>query len=229
MSTLDLRPRAESKIPNRWSKRDLRNLETIENTWNEQFSILQDSFQTLLKTASEKEYVLRSQIAFLFSLFDFILHEIVKLELVNMFAGRWEKTPKYYKDLVISIEEIEEGMEIQFSEEWFLAVLDRKYNTSSLCHFEKMCQQFGLIGISKKEVADEAFYRRGSKLKTEEQFRNTIIQLNDLRNPIVHQASLHVYSLKAIPIQEKEVEDLMVNLNKIVCALIVVIRRKMEE
>ena len=67
MSTLDLQPRAESKIPNRWSKRDLRNLETIENTWNEQFSILQDSLQTLLKTAREKEYVLRRQNTLLFS------------------------------------------------------------------------------------------------------------------------------------------------------------------
>lgn len=225
MKGLSLGPRKENRLPNRWDIRELRNLEKIETTWDEQLSGLKYSFENLLKSAHEQDYVLRSQIAFLFSLFDFILHEIVKFGLVNMFAGQWNKTNNYMK-LVLSMEDFEKGKLELFSETWFLSVQDQKFSTSSLCGYDKMCEHFGLMGISKKEVADKAFYVQGSKVKTEEQFRETIYQLNKLRNPIVHQASLDVRTLDVIPITEDQVLYLMNNLNKIVHAILEVIRIK---
>lgn len=227
MRRVSLNARKENQLPNRWDVRELRNLEKIEETWNEQFRILENSFENLLKNTNEQDYILRSQIAFLFSLFDLFLHEIVKFGLVNMFTGSWEKT-NHYKKLVLSMEDFEKGKSVQFSETWFLAVQDRNYNTSSLCHYEKMCEHFGLMGISKKEIADKAFYKQGSKIKTEEQLRETILLLNELRNFIVHQASLDVRTLNVIEISKEQVTQLMENLNKIVHAILEVIRTKME-
>lgn len=92
------------------------------------------------------------------------------------------------------------GKKEQFSENWFLAVQDRNYNTSSLCHYNTLVDEL-----------------------------KTICRLNDLRNRIVHQASLDVYTLEAILIEEQEVNDLMENINKIVHAIIGVVKSKIQE
>ena len=46
--------------------------------------------------------ILRSQVVFLDSAFDFFMHEATKYGMVQIFQGIWEKTEKYMK-------EIEEG------------------------------------------------------------------------------------------------------------------------
>ncbi|WP_369524483.1 HEPN domain-containing protein [Dubosiella newyorkensis] len=124
------------------------------------------------------------------------------------------------------MEDFKNGHRSQFSEQWFIAIQDRNYKASTLCNYKNLCEQFKLLGLDKKEIADEAFYVQGSEEKTDEKLRHTINTLNDLRNPIVHEASIDILSLEAISLEEHEVIDLMENINKIVEAIIKVMERK---
>lgn len=78
MVNLKLKERRNNQIPNRWSTRELRNLDEIERMREDQFEDLTKSVDALKRISQEKEYILRSQVTFLFSLFDFILHELIK-------------------------------------------------------------------------------------------------------------------------------------------------------
>ena len=58
----------------------------------------------------ESEGILRSQIILVESAYDFYLHELLRLGIVKIFTGEWEKKGEKYKELELPLSLFEQAM-----------------------------------------------------------------------------------------------------------------------
>ncbi len=163
--------------------------------------------------------ILRSQIVFLDSAFDFFMHEITKFGMVQIFQGIWEKTEKY-NNFAIRLGDISDVLQNPEQENWFLDIVNDSYAEDTFMSADTVISQLKLIGLKWQNIADRAFFEQGSTISTKDKFKGTLNSLFLRRNQIAHQADCRHETGDKIDIDREFVESYIDNIENIVHAII---------
>ena len=219
---LELAPRSidtRDRRPNRTIQFELSD---IENRFKNNLSSIKSQFSLAdqLKAEKNMQYkdILRSQIVFLDSALDFFMHEVTKYGMVQIFQGVWKKTDRY-KNFSIRLGDISEVLKNPEQENWFLDIVNESYAEDTFMSASSVINQLNLIGVNWKNVADKAFYERGSETPTNKKFKCKLNTLFKRRNQIVHQADCLHETGDKIDITRKDVENYIDDIEKIVNAI----------
>lgn len=146
--------------------------EIMERFENNIFSI-KSQFELVeqLENDGKQQYkdILRSQIVFLDSAFDFFMHEITKFGMVQISQGVWEKTEKY-NNFTIRLGDISDVLQNPEQENWFLDIVNDSYAEDTFMSSDTVISQLKLIGLKWQDIADRAFYEQGSTIPTRDKF-----------------------------------------------------------
>lgn len=148
--------------------------------------VVSDALKDIDKPTEAKD-VLRTQIVFLESAFDFYLHEIVKLGIICMFNGYWTKTDKYY-ELILKMHYIERALSESDNLSWLKDWINANYSSQTLMSFDSFKSVCKLLGLDIKAIANASFYEEGSKDPTSNKLKNFLTELYIRRNRIAHQS-----------------------------------------
>lgn len=130
--------------------------------------------------------VLRSQIVFLESAFDFYIHEISKYALINIFNGKWSKTEKY-SNYMIPMKSVEKGLQNPESIEWLLDYINERMGREVYLSVDTMKDQLNLLGINFNPMLEIAF-PDSKAANSHSRGKNVIRSLFERRNCIAHQS-----------------------------------------
>lgn len=202
----------------------------IENHFFDSICMVRKQFETaeyLCKNGKqgEAENIWRSQIVFLESAFDFFMHEVTKYGLMRIFLGEWERTTRY-RNIDVTMDVVERALLSDEDTEWFLAYINQKYAGDTLVSASSVKQQLNLLGIRYNEVADGAFYDLNSEERTKDKLVRRLNELYSRRNVIAHQTDRNHYNARQKEINKELVEEFIVDIEKIVRAIITCICEK---
>ncbi len=221
---LELAPRPD---PTRGKAPPLRaeifELTEIKQHFDENIAAIRDQFSLaddLLAQHKEEhaKNVWRSQIMFLDSALDFYVHELSKYGILKIFNGEWGKTEKY-KNLGLTMEVLEQGILHAEDQNWLADFLDRTLGKDTYMNYDSVKDQLNLVGIKVQDVADRAFYVRGSTDPTKEKMQRQLNLLFFRRNRIGHQADRESKNAQRSDIAKAEVEEFLDDVEKIVSAI----------
>lgn len=197
-------------------------LSAITNRFENNLLSIKSQFQLAdqLKAEDNIQYkdILRSQIVFLDSAFDFFMHEVTKYGMVQIFQGVWEKTERY-NNFTIRLGEISHVLQNPEQENWFLDIVNDSYAEDTFMSADAVIGQLNLIGVKWQKVADTAFYEQGSNIPTKDKFKKALNSLFMRRNQIAHQADCLHETGDKINIERGDVETYINHIEKIVNAI----------
>ncbi len=226
---LSLKPR---KVATRDNKLEVEvfNIDEIEDHFNENVAFIISQFDIaddLLKS-NEKERaadIWRSQLVFLDSAFDFFMHEIVKLGILNIFHEEWPKKSEQYTNLQFTMKNVEHAIKNPGDDSWLKDWVTEKYSSETLMSYDTFKGVCNLLSIDYRAIADSAFYERGSTEKTLDKLQRRINQLFYRRNRIAHQMDRNRENAERQNIQKEDVINFIDDIKKIVHATSVKIRQ----
>ena len=163
----------------------------IKKHFDESILSIEKKFEAVdvLKNAGntvDAKDVLRSQIVFLESAFDFYLHEISKYALISIFNGKWSKTEKY-NNYMIPMRYVETGLQNPESSEWLLDYINERMGREVYLSVDIMKEQLNLLGINFNPVLETAF-PDPKAANSQSKGRTIIRSLFERRNCIAHQS-----------------------------------------
>lgn len=206
-----------------------RDFEEINKHFTESITEIRNQFTIAinLKDSSPDTYqsILRSQIVFLSSAFDFYMHELTIYGIINIFNGYWATTEKY-NNINVPMKIFDKSLKNPERIDSFKDFVNNLYNQQSLTSFDAFKNQCNIIGIKLSKIADEAFYEAGSSIKTIDSLKNAIKDLYKRRNLIAHQFDRNFLSADKLEIKQDMVETFINNIELIVNAIIRVINEK---
>lgn len=179
--------------------------------------ILADELVSQGKSEQAKD-IWRSQIVFLDSALDFYIHELSKYGILKTFNGEWDKTEKY-KNFTLTMDVAEQGIHNPEDSDWLVSFLDRTLGGDTYMSCDSIKAQLNLVGIDIQEVADRAFYVRGSTAPTKERLKQQLNRLFFRRNRIAHQADRESKNAQRADISRKDVEEFLEDVKKIVSSI----------
>lgn len=165
----------------------------------------------------EADDVLRTQIVFLESAFDFYLHEIVKLGIVCMFKGFRDKTDKYDK-LMIEMHYLERALSESEDYSWLRDWINKEFSSKTLMSFDSFNDVCKLLGLNIKNIADGSFYEEGSRESTSKKLKNFLSELYRKRNVIAHQSDRRLADAERQTVAEEYVRVSIQHIKDIVKA-----------
>ena len=142
---------------------------------------------TLIYKKINDESILRAQIVFLDSAFDFFMHEITKFCLSEMFEQNWERTSQY-NNLKINLNQLHKILDEENRNEIFLECINSMYQSVSIISYESIHQQFKLLGLESMKIFHKCF-PKDNKDKSKKAFNEFFDCLYSKRNCIAHQSS----------------------------------------
>ena len=171
--------------------------------------------------------MLRAQVVFIESAFDYYLHEIVKLGIVEMYHGEWivDKTEKY-TNLSLAMSDVETALQERDTDHWLKNWISQKYATKTLLSFSEFKNVCNLLGISMQKISD-VFYQRGSDIKPQVKLENFINYLYRHRNRIAHQSDRRRDNAERQQIKKELVADYLQTIQRIVDAINAQIRKSL--
>ena len=140
---------------------------------------------TVIYKKINDESILRAQIVFLDSAFDFFMHEITKFCLSEMFEQNWERTSN---NLKINLNQLHKILDEENRNEIFLECINSMYRSVSIISYESIQQQFNLLGLDCKTISYKSF-KKDNKNQSKEALRKFFDCLYSKRNCIAHQSS----------------------------------------
>ena len=166
-------------------------LEEIKSQFDKNISNVKTKFSICDKlmeegNIEESKDILRTQIVFLESAFDYYMHGLTKYGMNKMFDGEWKKTEKYC-NFMIPLKTVEDAINNVENSEWFNKIVNNSYSDKTFMSYDKVKEQFNLLGFNAKDIADAAFYQQGDNIKTTKKMQQKINQLFNRRNSIAHQ------------------------------------------
>ena len=165
------------------------------------------------------EEVLRSQIVALDSAFDFYLHEVIKLGIVEMYCGTWiVSSTEKYKNLSFRMSFLETAVAEQKGSDWLKKWVDDEWIKGAYMSYSAFKAVCNLIGIKVKDISN-VFYQRGCKKKTTDQLQNAIDKLFRHRNRIAHQSDRKSRNAVRHTISKEDVEKYIYNIRRIVAGM----------
>ena len=216
---------AKRKINTREAKHiEVFSLDEIKKHFNasealiEKQSQLADNLMVSGKIEEAKD-VLRSQIVFIDSAFDFYMHELLKLGIINLFHGDWTPKTEKYQNLKLDMKTLEAAISDEWSDNWLKEWIHRTYADQSLMSYEAFTGVCNLLGLSIKDIADQAFYDTNSRIPTKDKLRDKIDSLFKRRNQIAHQSDRKHENASREDITTEYVQDKLDDMKKIIEAV----------
>jgi len=165
-------------------------IDEIEKHFYESFESVKNQFDSaddLMEKGKESQckMIWRAQIVFAEGLLDFLIHEVSKFCLFQMFSGNWEKTEKYL-NISVPMRAVEEGLNQNIINDWFFCFLNEKFSNEVYLSAVSMQDQLNLVGVGFDNLTKNLF----SNLKQEnaiKEGKKLIKELFERRNLIVHQ------------------------------------------
>ncbi len=181
---LDENFHTEKISPNKNISGDKKEKELLNN-FNNYIKEIEDKFKLLDLTDSEdlKLNVLRGQVSLLLSSVDYYIHEIVKIELLNIIR-RERKRTKALKNCMFSVEALLDYIASEnLNEEILEEEIIYRNSYKSFLDYEKMKSVIALI--SSNDIFKELYSKLGFNSKKELEIK--IKEIYNRRNDIVHQ------------------------------------------
>ncbi len=196
--------------------------ETIQAI-NAQFDVA-NGLEKAGKTA-EGENIWRAQVVFLASALDFYMHELTKYGLCEIYNENWNRTDKY-NNIQVNMKVIEKALKSGEDIDWFLEYINNYYQTITMVSYESVKEQFNLLGIDLKAVADKAFYQIGGTERTKDKMKRRLNELFYRRNIIAHQTDRAHTDAQVKKITKDIVQSFICDIEKIVNSIDIEIRNK---
>lgn len=198
-------------------------LDEIKQHFDENLRLIKEQFSIIEQFSVENDAekirtIYQSQIILLESAFDFYLHELTKYGLSEMFVGNWEKTKKY-NNISVKMSIVEEALGNRNEHEWFLKFINESYKSVTIMSFSSVKDHLNLLGLDLDEFANKVFYVRGAQEKPNDQFKNRLDKLFDIRNIIAHQSDRRHADAQLENITAEMVESSIDIIEKIVLAI----------
>ena len=172
------------------------------------------------------EEILRAQVVFLESAFDFYLHEVIKLGVVAMYGRENGFSPtEKYTNLSFSMSVLEQAVMQQEQNDWLKRWIDDTYVTETYMSYRAFNDVCNLIGVKAQDISS-VFYQRGCKIKTIDQLKSALEGLFRHRNRIVHQSDRLSKNAERCPISKEDVEKHIHNIKCIVSEMSKQIKEK---
>ena len=162
--------------------------------------------------------ILRTQIVFLDSAFDFYMHEITKYGMCKIYDGVWKRTEKF-NNYTIKMKDLYDVENEGRNTNWFVEIVNRNSSTEVYMSKDSVIDQLKLIGLDWQQIANDAFYEEGDTEKPVDKFKRAIQSLFIRRNIIAHQADCIHQTAEKNDISEEEVDTHLENIIKIVGAI----------
>lgn len=198
-------------------------IDDIDRHFQESIALIQKQLEHIddiaILDACIAEEVLRAQIVALDSAFDFYLHEIIKLGIVEMYRGTWIVSPtEKYRNLLFRMSVLEKAIAEQKGSGWLKKWIDDEYVKGTYMSFSSFKEVCNLIGIKVKDISN-VFYQRGCQQKTTEQLQNALDKLFRHRNRIAHQSDRKSGNAVRHTIAKEDVEKYIHNIRRIVAGM----------
>ena len=162
--------------------------------------------------------ILRTQIVFLDSAFDFYMHEITKYGMCKIYDGVWKRTEKF-NNYTIKMKDLYDVENEGRNTNWFVEIVNRNSSTEVYMSKDSVIDQLKLIGLDWQQIANDDFYEEGDTEKPVDKFKRAIQSLFIRRNIISHQADCIHQTAEKNDISEEEVDTHLENIFKIVGAI----------
>ncbi len=201
---LDENFHSEKISPNKNISGDKKEKELLNN-FNNYIKEIENKFKLLDLTDSEdlKLNVLRGQVSLLLSSVDYYIHEIVKIELLNIIRGERKRT-KALKNCMFSVEALLDYIASEnLNEEILEEEIIYRNSYKSFLDYEKMKSVIALI--SPNDVFKELYSKLGFNSKKELEIK--IKEIYSRRNDIVHQMDYNYLTNIQNSINKEKVEE----------------------
>ena len=200
------------------------NLEEIKKHFSDSETLILKQIQlaeSLVASGKVEEAkdVLRSQIVFIDSAFDFYMHEVLKLGIINMFHGDWAPRTEKYQNLKLDMKTLEAAITADESDDWLKHWINHEYAGKALMSYEDIADVCNLLGLNVKEIADRAFYDKNSRTPTREKLKYKLNSLFERRNQIAHQSDRKRENASREDISREYVKERLDDIRKIVEAV----------
>ena len=162
--------------------------------------------------------IMRSQIVFLESAFDFYLHELSKCGIVKIFNGNWPKTERY-NNLKVEMKFIDDAIKNPESYEWLLDYINEKIKREVYISLESMKDQLNLLGIKFEDVINIAFNNKFTPEGNPLNGKQIIQELFIRRNEIAHQSDRNHFNAEQNDITKEYVSNCIENIKSIVSVI----------
>lgn len=160
----------------------------------------------------------RAQVVFLSSALDFYMHEIAKFVLANMFDARIGATEKY-GNIMIPMRIFEDALITGEGSYLFLEYINQVYSSVTMVSYGEIKEILKLIGIDASQIANDAFYKRGSVEKPIKKMEERLDRLYYRRNRIAHQTDRKHTNAQTEDITKAQVEEFISDIKRIVKAI----------
>ena len=199
-------------------------LDDIKRHFNDSVSLILKQIQladNLFASGLNEEAkdVLRSQIVFIDSAFDFYLHEILKLGIINMFHGDWTPKTEKYNNLIFNMKTLEAAIRDDESDEWLKNWINNKYAGKPLMSYEDFVEVCNLLALDVKDIADKLFYDKNSRTPTRDKLKYILNGLFARRNQIAHQSDRKRENAEREDITEEYVNETLDNIKNVIEAV----------
>ncbi len=199
-------------------------LDDIKRHFNDSVSLILKQIQladNLFASGLNEEAkdVLRSQIVFIDSAFDFYMHELLKLGIINMFHGDWAPRTEKYQNLKLDMKTLEVAITDDGSDEWLKNWINNKYSGKPLMSFEDFVEVCNLLALDVKDIADKIFYDKNSRTPTRDKLKYILNGLSTRRNQIAHQSDRKRENAEREDITEEYVNETLDNIKNVIEAV----------
>ncbi len=206
-------------------------IEEIEHHFHENIRVINSQFDVAnqlieMSKVEEAKNIWRSQVVFLESAFDFFNHEIIKLGILSIYHGDWEEKTDRYLSLRFAMRHLEVAKQDVDDDEWLKQWIIDNYSMQTCMDSKSLRQVCDLIGIGFQNIADEIYYKQGSKVKTIDQLRKFLDDLFQRRNLIAHQMDRKSEDAKNQDIEENTVREYISGIETIVETIVRLIKLK---
>lgn len=198
-------------------------LNEIKSHFDENILNIENNFEIVNKMISIDEIeksknIMRSQIVFLESAFDFYLHELSKCGIVKIFNGNWPKTERY-NNLKVEMKFIDDAIKNPESYEWLLDYINEKIKREVYISLESMKDQLNLLGIKFEDVINIAFNNKFTPEGNPLNGKQIIQELFIRRNEIAHQSDRNHFNAEQNDITKEYVSNCIENIKSIVSVI----------
>lgn len=179
---------SKAKIPIAQSR-----LQEIKKNFDENINDIKDKFviidvllsgTPMQQEIDGAEALLRAQVVFLESAFDYYLHQLFEYGMIMMFNDSWERT-EYYNKRQISMTDVDYLFENFQSTRWFNQHIYKK-NSKSLLSNTEIGGILNAFSLSEESIANTAGYKGNDSKEIIKNMYEDLSKVLQRRNEIAH-------------------------------------------
>lgn len=221
----------ERKVESR-DKKDIKivNIEfdRINNNFENSIKEIKDRQKKLKRKKNLKDedyFILRTQIVFLESAFDYYIHEIITYGIIKIYNGEWE-TNNDFESILIKLNTcINMLKKPELSAEILKEYIIEFFSGMTFLDKKNLNSKLKIIGISSQNISS-ILYPNESEEGRKQKFAQFFTELYHRRNRIVHQCDMEFGSNSKCDINIGEVDNFINTIEKIIVTIKDLIEKK---